>query len=38
MKLQFPSGNQLLNMALAIVIVNFAARMLPENLKALFRV
>jgi hypothetical protein len=36
--LRFPSVNQLITLAIAMVILFFVLKLLPENIRALFRV
>lgn len=36
--LRFPSLNQLITLAIAMVILFFILKLLPENVRALFRV
>lgn len=37
MKFNLPSINQLITLAIALVILTFVLKMMPENVKSLFR-
>lgn len=38
MRLNFPSINQIITIAIAMAIVFFALKMMPESVKSIFRV
>jgi len=36
--IKFPTMNQMITIAIAIVIIGFVVKLLPENVRALFRI
>lgn len=38
MKFEMPSGNQLITLAIGLAILSFVAKLLPENIRSIFRV